>query len=143
MYQPEFIARIPASRTSSFTKTRESGIFFTSRYVDPLSGPRRLKSGLDYSNGFGPIGAINQRHSSRCNRVEKGDQLRPKRFFGWKLELMDRAFHGFDFVVTGEVPVFERFNFVLGKVVIADGGRICPDDRQLAQFSGQMISGFD
>jgi hypothetical protein len=30
MYQPELIARMAASRTSSFTKTRESGTFFIS-----------------------------------------------------------------------------------------------------------------
>src|SRR5262249_119336 len=111
--------------------------------VDPLSGPRRFKSGFDNTNRFSPIGAINQRRSSRRNRVEKGDQLRPQRFFWRKLELMDRAFHCFDSAVTGDVPVFERFNFVLGNVVIADGGRIFPDDRQLAHFSRQMLSLFD
>jgi hypothetical protein len=50
MYQPELIARMPASRTSSFTKTRESGTFFISLRpgsfgdVDPFSQPEEFVS---------------------------------------------------------------------------------------------------
>src|SRR5207247_11344501 len=81
MYQPEFIARMPASRTSSFTKTRESGTFFILfdrgllGEVDPLSVARRFHRRFHYSHGCHSIRAINQRPASRFIPSEKGRQL--------------------------------------------------------------------
>src|SRR5436309_1861627 len=98
MYHPEFIARIPASRTSSFTKTRESWIFFISLTsvslgdVDPLSGPRRFQRSLDDSNRFCAVSAIHQRRPSRFNRIQKRDQFCSQRFFRRKLELLSCPF---------------------------------------------------
>src|SRR5437773_11151708 len=99
MYQPEFIARSPASRTSSSTKTRESGIFFISLIrnslgdVDPFSGPRRFQRRFNDPDRFGAVHAINQRRLARFDRVEKRRQLGAKWFFRRKFELMGRAFH--------------------------------------------------
>src|SRR6266404_3445492 len=85
MYQPEFIARRPASRTSSFTKTFDSGIFFISLTldsvdVDPFSGARRFQRGLNHANCVHSVRAIHQRPIARFDRLEKRRQLRAQRF---------------------------------------------------------------
>src|SRR5215475_8025825 len=118
MYQPEFIARRPASRTSLSTNTFDNGIFFISFTpdlidVDPFSGPRRFHRGLDNANGFSSVRAVHQRTLARFDRIQKRREFRAKWFFRWKLELVHRAFHRFDFAVLVLVAVLERFNFVL------------------------------
>src|ERR1043166_2147812 len=148
MYQPEFIARNPASRTSSSTKTLESGTFFTSLTrasvdVDPLSGPRRFERGFDNLDSFCSVGAIDQRRRSHFNGIEKCRELGAQRFFRRKLQLLDRASLRFDFAALGDVTILESFDFVLRNVVIANRGRIFSDNCQLADFSRPMITGLD
>src|SRR5215468_11132742 len=116
MYQPEFIARTPASRTSSFTKTLDKGTFLISLIgnlladVDPLSGARRFESRFHDANRFHSIGPINQR--------------RAERFFRREFELMHRAFLRFYFQTVTNMTILELFDFVLRHIVIADYGRI-------------------
>src|SRR5262245_18044746 len=56
---------------------------------------------------------------------------------------MHRALHRFYFSAFADVTILESFDFVLRNVVIADRRRIFPDDRQLADFARQMVTGFD
>src|SRR5215472_15089137 len=149
MYQPEFIARTPASRTSSFTKTLDKGTFLISLIgnlladVDPLSGARRFESRFYDANRFHSIGPINQRRAPRFNRVKKCGEFRAERFFRREFELMHRAFLRFYFRTVTNMTILERFDFVLRHIVIADHGRILSDDRQFAHFSRQMVTGLD
>src|SRR5207247_11061473 len=76
------------------------------------------------------------------DRINESRQFGAQRFFWRKFQLVHRAFLRFYRVAISEVPIFERFDFVLCHVVIAHRGAIRPANDYFAKFAWCMVSCF-
>src|SRR6266496_3974610 len=149
MYDPELSTRNAALRTSSFMKTRDSGIFLIflcrnrSQSQDLQMRSCREAVSLNYANGVEPRPSINWPRPSLLDRIDESRQFGAKGFFRWKLQLVHRAFLRFYFFAIGHMLIRKRPYLVLCHIVIAHRRRTRPHNGDFAEFAGRMVTGLD